>query len=191
MDTRKIINALAVIVSMQTGKSVDNIKAYKLLWLADRLHLRRFGRTITGDTYFAMPKGPVPSDAKNILEGQQTKLKNVFNVKAMFSLGTGCYSLVGEPNMTVFSKTDIDCLNDVIACYNGLSAEDLVELSHKFPEWKAYENKLKDKDELNSHKMDMCLMFENYDDGKGLFREPNERLALTKQVFEVHYGYRY
>ena len=190
MDTRKIINALALIVSEQTDKTIDNIKAYKLLWLADRLHLRRYGRTITGDTYYAMPKGPVPSDAKNILEDQQTKLKNVFDVKALFSLGTGCYSLIGEPNMTVFSKTDIDSLNDVLALYNDMGAEELIMLSHNYPEWKAYADKLNNKDELNSHKMDMRLMFENYDDGKGLFCEPSERLALTKQLFEAHYGYR-
>jgi hypothetical protein len=50
------------------------MKAYKLLWLADRYHLRQYGRTITGDTYFALPLGLIPSDAKNILEKKETNL---------------------------------------------------------------------------------------------------------------------
>ena len=74
MDTKKIIQALAYMAYKEPNHIMDNIKAYKLLWLADRYHVRRTGRLVTGDAYYAMPKGPVPSDAKNLLEGQATHL---------------------------------------------------------------------------------------------------------------------
>lgn len=39
----------------------DVYRACKLLFLADKLHLVRYGRTITGDRYFAMDHGPTPN----------------------------------------------------------------------------------------------------------------------------------
>ena len=70
--TRKIIQALAYIVYQQPDHKVNSMKAYKLLWLADRYHLRQTGRTITGDVFYALPHGVVPSDAKNVVEHQPT-----------------------------------------------------------------------------------------------------------------------
>ena len=61
-DTRKIIQALAYIAYHQPGHKVNSMKAYKLLWLADRYHLRQYGRTITGD------------NAKNVVEHQATHI---------------------------------------------------------------------------------------------------------------------
>ena len=58
--TKKIIQALAYIAYQQADHKINSMKAYKLLWLADRYHLRQFGRTITGDTFFALPHGVVP-----------------------------------------------------------------------------------------------------------------------------------
>ena len=76
MDTRKIVQALAYLASKEDDKVMDNMKAYKLLWLADRYHLRQTGRTITGDAYYALPHGIVPSDAKNLLDGAKTKMRS-------------------------------------------------------------------------------------------------------------------
>lgn len=45
------------------------MKALQLVYFADRYHLRKFGRPITNDEYFAMPYGPVASGAKDIAEG--------------------------------------------------------------------------------------------------------------------------
>ena len=50
-------------------------KAYKLLWLIDRYSLRHYARTVSGDQYYAMILGPVPTDAKHILEGMPTNMQ--------------------------------------------------------------------------------------------------------------------
>lgn len=36
-------------------------KLFKVLWFADLEHLKKYGRTVTGDTYVAMEFGPVTS----------------------------------------------------------------------------------------------------------------------------------
>lgn len=188
MDTRKIIQALAYLASKQPNMRIANMKAFKLLWLADRYHLRQYGRTVTGDTYYAMPKGVVPSDAKHILDGKATVMKPFeCSLENIISPGVRSYTLVGEPNMKVFSKTDKDALDKVLGLYNGMSADELSQLSHKFPEWKEYESRLKDSDEKNSHKIDMKLFFVNYDDGKGLFTDDKELLSVTENIYRSHY----
>ena len=48
-DVKKIVQALTYLANAQQDKGLDNMKAYKLLWLADRYQLRQCGRTITVD----------------------------------------------------------------------------------------------------------------------------------------------
>ena len=52
----------------KNGGTLNKMKAIKLIWLADRLNLRKYGRSITGDDYYALPNGPVPSATRDILE---------------------------------------------------------------------------------------------------------------------------
>lgn len=61
--------ALAAIVYL-CSKGIQGLTKYKvckLLFLADKYHLVRYGRSITGDRLCAMPYGPVPSRILNIL----------------------------------------------------------------------------------------------------------------------------
>jgi uncharacterized phage-associated protein len=53
-------------IARKEGGKVDKLKAIKIYWLADRLHLRKYGSTLTNDTYYAMEYGPVASLAKDI-----------------------------------------------------------------------------------------------------------------------------
>lgn len=73
MDAQKTINMLGYLAKKQEDEAMNFMKAYKLIWLADRYHLRNYGRTITGDRYFAMQRGLVPSDTKNIVEGENPR----------------------------------------------------------------------------------------------------------------------
>lgn len=185
MDTKKIIQALAYIAYKEPGHMIDNIKAYKLMWLADRYHLRHTGRLVTGDSYFAMPKGPVPSDAKHLLEGQPTILANDANYMAAFLKPMGKqYQVVAEPDAKVFSISDREALDMAYSVFGGMDADELSTYSHDYPEWKAYEDKLKDADEKNSFPILIDLFFENNDvDDRGFFADIPEALQLAKEVY--------
>src|SRR5438105_15508174 len=52
----------------QEGGSINKMKALKLVYFADRYHLRRFGRPVVGDEYHAMNYGPVASGTKDLAE---------------------------------------------------------------------------------------------------------------------------
>ena len=60
---RAVVNYLA----SQDIPELTKYKICKLIFLADKLHLVKYGRIITGDKYCALPNGPVPSRTLNLL----------------------------------------------------------------------------------------------------------------------------
>lgn len=188
-DTTKIIQSLTYLADHQPKRTMDNMKAFKLLWLADRYHLRQTGRTITGDSYYAMPYGIVPSDAKCILEDEKTKLKNPKGYKDQYICckGKHSYVAISHPDLTVFSDSDQDALDKVIKVYGSSDAMQLSKLSHKFPEWIFYQDLLEDKEEKNSYKIDLDHFFKSApNEAKELFDDNEELLSLTKELYHQY-----
>ena len=184
-NTKKIIQALTYLASKMQGQVLDEMKAYKLLWLADRCHLRNNGRTITGDRYYAMPKGVVPTDAKHLLDGESTILENEDNYFNQWieKIHPHKFMAIQTPDLTEFSQSDIETLDRVIDVYGRLSGKELSELSHKYPEWEQYKNMLMDKNEKNSFPINIDLMFENSEDESELFNQSPEVLEITKELY--------
>lgn len=190
MDTRKIIQVLNYLAWKQPDHTLDNMKAYKLMWLADRYHLRQYGRTITGDEYHALPYGVVPSDAKCLLEGVKTKLPNASDMMHEYIdvLPGHTFRAKKDCEMKVFSESDIEALDLILQHFNILTPLELSDLSHRFPEWKHYEPFLKDQNKKNGYKIDMNLFFENKNEYSGLFVDSPELLNLTKDIYRQYKG---
>ena len=189
MNTRKIIQALTYFASKQPDHKMENMKAYKLLWLADRYRLRRCGRTNSGDTYYAMPRGLVPSDAKCLLENEPTKLQYEEGYRDKYlQLGKAhTYIAISEPDYDEFSESDIDALNKVLDVYGNMTANELSEFSHHFPEWTYYRDMLEDKDAKNSYRVNIDHFFESCDaDKTGFFNQSEELLALTRDLYHQY-----
>ena len=185
-NTRKIVQALAYLAYQQSDHVIDSMKAYKLLWLADRYHLRKSGRTISGDVFYALPHGVVPSDAKCVVEHQKTKLFNdeSYCEKYLKPVGKYQYMAVREPDLNVFSDSDQEALDKVLAYYNQFSSDQLSEQSHDFPEWLAYKQDLDDVSMPNAYKIDIDLFFNQAEkDKSGLFNDPQEFLEISKAYF--------
>lgn len=186
-DTRKIIQALTYLAGKEPDMVMDKMKAFKLLWLADRYHLRQTGRTITGDAYYAMPYGIVPSDAKCILDNAKTKLRNPkgYKEKYIANKGTHEYMALTDADLQVFSDSDQDALDKVYEAFGAMDAMQLSDLSHHFPEWTFYREMLNDKEQKNSYRIDLDHFFE---DGpkNDFFCESREMLELTKELYHQY-----
>lgn len=174
----QLINYLA---AANSGK-INEMKAFKLIWLVDRLHLRRYARTVTGDMHVAMEWGPVPSGTKNFIENNY---RADANKKPYFDeyielIGRTIHSKK-EVNRLVFSQTDIEVIDEILAIYNKFDQFELAKYSHFFPEWKRYEDKLATT--KSSYPMQIEDFFENYQDEFGLFSDDQEDLKLSKEIF--------
>lgn len=135
-NTDTAIHAVLYILAQLKNKgiSADFIKIFKILYFADREHLKKYGRTITGDVYIAMPLGPVPSKIydklKELRDGAnmytQTPLLDDY-----FRVSDNCHvDALQEYDLDYLSLTDLEELNDAISKYAHIDSFKLSEMSH-------------------------------------------------------------
>ena len=117
----------------------------KLVWLADRFHIRQYGRPILNDVYFALPFGPVASNTKNLAEQSE------FLPESEQGYRDGCLDVSVKNTIrslqpfeaSPFSPSDIEAMDKVYAAFGDLKPMELSEVSHQYPEWKRFESDLK------------------------------------------------
>ncbi len=130
-DAEKAVEAILYIVSRISEPTLH--KVAKVLYFADRKHIDRYGRFITGDQYVAMKNGPVPSATYDIL-----KYIRGDNVPCRFDHARALIFVHGRYNLSVdrdadtdyFSDSDIECLDESIAENGSLSFSELTKKSH-------------------------------------------------------------
>lgn len=148
ISVRKILQALYYIQSNApaNNESRTNIMyLLKILFFADRYHLRNYGCLATDDTYYAMKNGPVASAAFNILRNNLPK--NASNCEYILLEDV---EVIDEHNVHIRLQGD-DELSDsfkeaidfALEKYGSYDHFDLSDISHDYPEWKNYENRLK------------------------------------------------
>lgn len=141
---KKATQALNLFARKKDGK-INKMKAIKLIFLADRLHLRKYGRPIIGDMYFAMKLGPVGSVTKNVAELSSVPEDILAYAKRYIKPIDGkkrtLVSLKQE-DLSVFSKTDIECLESVYDTFSDKDQFELAEITHTYPEWSKYKKEL-------------------------------------------------
>lgn len=183
---RKSVQALNFL-AIKNGGEMNKMKAIKLVWLSDRLHLRKYARTITGDIYFALPNGPVCSTTRDLLE-QYDSLSEIeiqYSDEFIQPKGKYFFKSIKDCYLKVFSKTDIEVLDLVWSKYGHLNEYELVELSHLYPEWLKYKSAL-EKRVITRANMDLLDFFSSYDDGTGLFAQDDESISDSIELFKEH-----
>lgn len=117
----------------------DFHKIFKILYFADREHLSEYGRPITGDTYIAMPDGPVPStiyDIFKIVRGDansffvssvssELDFRELFNVKERSILEP-----LKPADHSVLSESDMETLDAILEEYGNMTWGEIREKSH-------------------------------------------------------------
>jgi len=179
---KKATQALNFLAEKKDGK-INKMKAIKLIYLADRLHLRKYGRPIIGDVYWAMKLGPVGSRAKRTAELDVPENLLSYAQKYIQPEDEKKQSLVSlrSTDTDLFSKTDIECLESVYSAFGDKDQFELAELSHQYPEW------VKHAKELRSGKkrvlMDYEDFFSNAEKDDTFFAQNKTDLTLAKESF--------
>jgi len=133
----------------QSGGEINKLKALKLIFLADRYHLRRYGRPITGDEYFAMPYGPVASGAKDLAEMDPmlSDAERSYGAQYLAPVDRYTYRSIAEMENRALSESDRDALAWTWEQFGKHERFDLAEYTHRYPEWKRHEKALNTKRE--------------------------------------------
>ena len=138
-NPQKIIEAIAWIAQRLPGSSRYII--LKTLFYADKFHLQKYGRPVTGDTYIKMAAGPVASLAYDLIKRSEYLPTDLLLAadNAFDSADTGSkYPPVEAkraPDMEWFSVTDIECLEESAAYCAGKGFGALKDETHEEPAW--------------------------------------------------------
>jgi uncharacterized phage-associated protein len=197
---RKAVQVINLFV-IQEGGSIDKLKIVKLIWLADRLHLRKYGRPILMDNYYAMIKGPIPSHTKDLTESENVYLNDqeiayrdefLSPTSKIFSLSPRKknYTIksIKKADTNVLSKTDIQCIDIVYSAFGGNTGNQLSEISHFYPEWNKYQEQLNN-DRYSTFPMFYEDFFNNpITDNSPIFDQTPEDLRISKEIFSESFS---
>lgn len=134
----KMVHAIAFFASRGV-KNLDTMKCAKLLYFADRQHLLKYGRPIVGDDYHVMKDGPIPTlglkqiqDAlsKNPSGAHDAAFDEYLRVVRPVWRRYPHFELAKQPDLGVFSDSDLEILEDVTKRLGGKTAWQLREIAH-------------------------------------------------------------
>jgi uncharacterized phage-associated protein len=123
----------AVLYVAERLQRKDFHKIFKVLYFADREHLAKYGRMITGDTYIKMLNGPVPSNIYDIFKAVKGGVfsKDASRYAQMFAVENGYFiKPVQKANPDFLSGSDVEELDNSLSKYGNLAFEEIKELSH-------------------------------------------------------------
>jgi len=125
--------------AIQNGGEIDKLHALKLIFFADRYHLRKYGRPITNDQYWAMKFGPVPSGVKDLFELDSVSHEERHYTAALLSKAEKEYAVrsIAPVNTRVLSETDLEALQFSWEAFGKRPR--IVEKTHLYPEWQRHE----------------------------------------------------
>ncbi|MCD8388513.1 MAG: SocA family protein [Bacteroidales bacterium] len=156
-DTEKIAQALAYIDYRLRDEVVDRRKACVLRWLADRYHIRCYGRTVTG-----------------AMDGD-------YNLEAISE-----EEIDQAPDLDVFSDSDLEALDLVCDTFGRLTTDELSMLANQFPEWKAINGLCESKDTDGSDRFfENPVVTAHSDLVAQVFNQSPERLDASREIHHL------
>ena len=180
-DYKKATQAINYLTKKEGGQ-IDKLKLIKLIYLADRYHLRRYGRPMANDTYFAMRLGPVGSSVKDIAEMSSQFLDDEERNYAGKYIARGAINntvvSIANVDSDVFSKSEIEALDFAYNEFGNKSESTLVGITHRYPEWTKFKSALESK-ETTREPMSYSDFFKDPINSLG------DKFALTTDVLEA------
>ena len=129
--------------AIHNGGEIDKLDALKLVYFADRYHLRKYGRPITNDQYWAMRLGPVPSSVKELFELDSASHAERHYAEQYFERAERPHRIRSKAGVDfrVLSASDKEAVEFAWGTFGQKG--NIVEKTHKYPEWERHELALK------------------------------------------------
>ena len=127
LDLDKVIEVICYFANSGKVKNLFKVKLMKLLWYSDALSFKRYGHSITGLVYQALPMGAVPIQSELIID------LNGINYEEILINDHSAYSFTSNSNKeyTHLSNNDINVLETIISVFGSSNKNQIVEAMHK------------------------------------------------------------
>jgi uncharacterized phage-associated protein len=134
-NERKATQSAARLLELRGGR-MSYLKLIKLLYLADREALLRWGRPITTDRFVSMERGPVLSRLLDLVSDGDDPGTPCIWAKHISAPANFEVELTSEPGRDELSDAEIGLLDEIFKEHGKKNRWELVKLTHELPEWK-------------------------------------------------------
>lgn len=134
LETAKLLAPCLYVLTKGGTVTIHHLS--KILYVADRSHIAKYGRTITGDDYVAMKNGPVPSRLYDFIKVAKGTSDGAFITRyAAFipdflSCSNIHVSAKRSPNMDFLSLSDIEALDEAINMVGQMDFGQRTDFTH-------------------------------------------------------------
>jgi uncharacterized phage-associated protein len=134
-NIKKTTQTVSILLKNNNG-SMNYMKLIKLLYLIDRKALEKWGKPITGDTYFSMKHGPVLSNVLDHITHEVDKENPNYWIQYISEKNNYDIALLKEAPIDELSKREIDLINEFFETFIDFDEFQMVDYCHKnLPEW--------------------------------------------------------
>lgn len=137
INYEKAIETIVWLANEKPG--IDIYRVAKVLFYADKKHVNRYARPITGDTYIHMDYGPLPSGVRDLITENDWLSPDYLDlVRNSLIIQKSTYLKIAalrKPNMEYLSGTDIECLKESLREYGDKPFDYLKRLTHNERCW--------------------------------------------------------
>lgn len=137
MYNEKIAAQVAAFFLYKAGGTLSVLKLIKLMYLAERLSLKKYGEPITDDVLFSLPHGPILSTTLDLINGFRDSTPGGWDEwitdreGRTVSLADRSMIRTPEQDLRALSDTDLEVLNEIWDEFGHFSAIDLRNYTHK------------------------------------------------------------
>ncbi|HKW36378.1 MAG TPA: Panacea domain-containing protein [Burkholderiales bacterium] len=134
LDSEKALNVL-LYLAISLPERRNAYKVLKAIYRANKTHLARYGREIFRETYQALKFGAVPAMSYDIVKHAKTgepkiRMPDGVRKKIVVSEDDTIKALV-SPNLRALSESDLECLNEAIEFYRGMTFDEVKDNAHE------------------------------------------------------------
>ena len=132
LDSKKYQNVILYLASELGGEIKGKKKLAKLLYFVDFDFFEKEEKSLTGETYKALPMGPFPTHMESIISNlEKNKQLTISSVEEISGyLPTEIYRSSEKPDISVFDEEELKIINRVVLNYGHLNGKQLEDLTH-------------------------------------------------------------
>lgn len=130
----KAVEAAAMLLKLH-GKPMKHLGLLKMLYIADRVALRRMEQPITGDHYVSVAFGPVLSGVYDLIKGKPVDDALPLWSKFISQRGENYVSLLSDPGNEDLCQEEEEIIQQVYQAFGHLDPFHVAEWTHDLPEW--------------------------------------------------------
>lgn len=137
LDRAKYLNALVYFVANCGNEKLGIMKLNKLFYYLDFISYRDRNKSVTGETYMHLPKGPFAATLQDDILESARKSKLIEQKKdASEKYGErNRFEALKSPDISVFDEYEQELLNYLCATFKDWSTDQMVAQTHSEAPW--------------------------------------------------------